>query len=66
MGKTIKNKIKSKNLSKKKKKVNLVYMAKPPYGGWVSFTAHLSKKYDYDLFKKAIKPKQKKENLVME
>ena len=30
---------------------NLVYMAKPPYGGWVSFTAHLSKKFNYDLFK---------------
>lgn len=30
---------------------NLVYMAKPPYGGWVSFTAHLSNKYNYPLFK---------------
>lgn len=32
-------------------KYNLVYMAKPPYGGWVSFTAHLSKKYGYELYK---------------
>ena len=30
---------------------NLVYMAKPPYGGWVSFTAHLALKCDYPLFK---------------
>jgi len=60
MGKTIKNKIKSKNLSKKKKKINLVYMAKPPYGGWVSFTAHLSKKYDYELFKIGNKTETKK------
>ena len=40
-----------KNLSKSNKKYNLVYMAKPPYGGWVSFTAHLAKKFDYDLYK---------------
>ena len=33
------------------KKFNLVYMAKPPYGGWVSFTAHLANKFGYDLFK---------------
>lgn len=32
-------------------KYNLVYMAKPIYGGWVSFTAHLSLKKDYDLYK---------------
>ena len=35
----------------KKKKYNLVYMAKPSFGGWRTFTAHLSKKYDYDLYK---------------
>lgn len=29
----------------------LVYMAKPTYGGWVTFTAHLSLKYNYPLFK---------------
>ena len=32
-------------------KKNLVYMAKPVYGGWVTFTAHLNLKYDYSLFK---------------
>ena len=26
-------------------------MAKPIYGGWVTFTAHLSLKYNYELFK---------------
>ena len=30
---------------------NLVYMAKPIYGGWVTMTAHLSLKYDYPLYK---------------
>ena len=30
---------------------NLVYMAKPVYGGWVTFTAHLNLKYNYPLFK---------------
>lgn len=30
---------------------NLVYMAKPMYGGWVSFTAHLSLKYNLPLFR---------------
>ena len=59
MGKTIKNKIKSKNLSKKKK-VNLVYMAKPPWRLGI-ITAHLSKKYDYDLFKIGNKTETKRE-----
>ena len=31
--------------------MNLLYMARPVYGGWVSFTAHLSLKYKYPLFK---------------
>jgi hypothetical protein len=30
---------------------NMVYMAKPVYGGWVTFTAHMALKYDYDLYK---------------
>ena len=30
---------------------NLVYMAKPIYGGWVSYTAHISLKYDYPIHK---------------
>jgi len=31
--------------------VNLIYMARPVYGGWVSFTAHLALKYSFPLFK---------------
>lgn len=31
--------------------VNLFYCARPVYGGWVSFTAHMSRKYDLPLFK---------------
>ena len=31
--------------------VNLVYMAKPIYGGWVTFTSHLSLKHGCDLYK---------------
>jgi hypothetical protein len=30
---------------------NLVYMAKPIYGGWVTMTGHLSLKYNYPLYK---------------
>tara|TARA_B100000700_G_C14947128_1_gene809768 strand:+ start:45 stop:1010 length:966 start_codon:yes stop_codon:yes gene_type:complete len=42
-------------------KVNLVYMAKPIYGGWVSFTSHLCLKYNCDLFKigKRTEPNQR-------
>ena len=35
----------------KPKQKNLLYLAKPIYGGWVTFTAHLSKKYDYPIYK---------------
>jgi len=31
--------------------MNLVYMSRPIYGGWVSFTAHLSLKNNYDVYK---------------
>lgn len=31
--------------------VYLFYCARPVYGGWVSFTAHLSRKYELPLFK---------------
>lgn len=31
--------------------MNLVYMAKPIYGGWVTFTSHMAHKYDCDLYK---------------
>ena len=29
----------------------LLYLAKPTYGGWVSFTAHLALKYNYQIIK---------------
>ena len=31
--------------------MNLIYMARPIYGGWVTFTAHLSIKNNYDIYK---------------
>jgi len=31
--------------------VSLVYLAKPTYGGWVTFTVHLTKKFNYRLYK---------------
>ena len=31
----------------------LLYLAKPTYGGWVSFTAHLALKYNYQIIKLA-------------
>lgn len=33
------------------KKYNLIYMAKPIYGGWVSFTTHLSLRKKYNIYK---------------
>ena len=30
---------------------NLIYLAKPIYGGWVTFTGHLSKKHGYPIHK---------------
>jgi len=41
---------------------NLVYMAKPGYGGWVSFTAHLSLKHNYNLYKITKRNEKKKRN----
>lgn len=32
-------------------KLSLVYLAKPIYGGWVTFTVHLAKKFNYSLYK---------------
>ena len=43
-----------------KPKYNLVYMAKPIYGGWVSFTAHLAQKKKYDLYKISNRTESKK------
>jgi len=39
------------NYNEEKKSKNLLYLAKPVYGGWVTFTAHLSKKYDWPIYK---------------
>ena len=44
--------------------LNLVYMAKPPYGGWVSFTTHLALKYNLDLYKGKKNRKIEKWNLI--
>lgn len=33
------------------KELSLVYLAKPIYGGWVTFTVHLAKKYHYRVYK---------------
>lgn len=30
---------------------SLVYLAKPVYGGWVTFTGHLSKKFNFKIYK---------------
>ena len=32
------------------KDMNLLYLAKPVYGGWVTFTAHLSHKHNAPIF----------------
>ena len=44
------------------KKKNLLYLAKPIYGGWVTFTAHLSKKYDYPIYKITKRTEKSKRN----
>ena len=40
--------------------MNLIYMAKPIYGGWVTFTAHLCLKYKCELFKIATRTEKRK------
>ena len=42
--------------------INLVYMAKPIYGGWVTFTSHLCLKYKCDLFKIGKRTEKNKRN----
>ena len=37
----------------------LIYMAKPSYGGWISFTAHLALKKSYKLYKLSDKKTEK-------
>ena len=39
------------NYEEENKPKNLLYLAKPIYGGWVTFTAHLSRKYNYPIYK---------------
>lgn len=39
------------NYQGKNKQKNILYLAKPIYGGWVTFTAHLSKKYNFPIYK---------------
>jgi hypothetical protein len=39
------------SFDEKEIKYNLLYLARPIYGGWVTFTAHLSKKKDYPIYK---------------
>lgn len=39
------------NYQEKQKSKNILYLAKPIYGGWVTFTAHLSKKYNFPIYK---------------
>lgn len=46
--------------------MNLLYLAKAGYGGWVSFTIHLAKKYKWDLYKISQKGERKKRLLGYE
>ena len=42
--------------------MNLVYMARPVYGGWVTMTAHLSLTFNYPIFKITKKSEKSKRN----
>ncbi len=46
----------------KETKYNLVYLAKPVYGGWVTFTSHLSHKYDSPIYKITERNEKSKRN----
>lgn len=43
--------INSYNEPESKEDISLVYLAKPIYGGWVTFTVHLAKQFNYRLYK---------------
>ena len=45
--------------------MNLIYMAKPIYGGWVTFTAHLSIKNKFPVYKIANVQKKTEGNMDM-
>ena len=42
--------------------MNLIYMAKPIYGGWVTFTSHLCLKYNCELYKIGKRTEKNKRN----
>ena len=44
---------------------NLLYLAKPVYGGWVTFTAHLSHKLNAPIYKIAGRNETFDRDLVM-
>ena len=43
--------------------ISLVYMANPIYGGWVTFSAHLSLRYNCDLYKIKKRSESRKKRL---
>lgn len=45
---------------------NLFYLAKPIYGGWVTFTAHLAKKNNYPIYKITKKTEKNKRDFGYE
>ena len=47
------------NYKEGSKQYNLFYLAKPIYGGWVTFTAHLSKKHNLPIYKITKKTEKK-------
>ena len=42
--------------------LSLVYLAKPIYGGWVTFTVHLAKQFNYRLYKVGKRTEKKVRN----
>ena len=46
--------------------MNLIYMAKPIYGGWVNFTAHLSLINNSNIYKIGKRSEKKKRNFGFE
>ena len=42
--------------------VSIIYMAKPIYGGWVSFTAHLALSYNLNIYKISKRSEKNKRN----
>ena len=50
------------SFDEKEIKYNLLYLARPIYGGWVTFTAHLSKMKDYPIYKITKRSEKSKRN----